>query len=103
APGAAITHGVMKRPPIWLLVAMTSCGPFALNVFVPSIPGLVAYFGSDLATVQLALSLYFIAFACTQLVFGPLSDRLGRRPVLLAGLALYSAGSLACTLAPSVE
>jgi DHA1 family bicyclomycin/chloramphenicol resistance-like MFS transporter len=93
----------VKRPPIWLLVGMASIGPLALNVFVPSIPGLVGYFASDLATVQLALSLYFIAIAAGQLVYGPLSDRFGRRPVLLWGLGIFAVASLACALAPSIE
>jgi len=91
------------RPPVWLLVGMAAIGSFALNVFVPSIPGLVAYFASDFATVQLALSLYFVAIAAGQLVYGPLSDRYGRRPVLLAGVAIYVAASAACALAPSIE
>jgi DHA1 family bicyclomycin/chloramphenicol resistance-like MFS transporter len=93
----------VRRPPVWLLVGMAAIGAFAVNVFVPSIPGLVAYFRSDLATVQLALTLYFIAIAAGQLVYGPLSDRYGRRPVLLGGLAIYVAASIGCALAPTIE
>jgi DHA1 family bicyclomycin/chloramphenicol resistance-like MFS transporter len=93
----------MKRPPVWLLVGMAAIGSFALSVFVPAIPGLASYFGSDLATVQLALSLYFIAIAAGQLIYGPLSDRFGRRPVLLWGLGIYTASSLLCAAAPSLE
>jgi MFS transporter, DHA1 family, multidrug resistance protein len=93
----------VKRPPVWLLVAVTATGSLALNIFVPSVPGLVAYFQSDLATVQLALSLYLVGVATGQLAYGPLSDQYGRRPVLLVGLAIYVLGGLACALAPTVH
>lgn len=93
----------MKRPPVWLLVAVTATGSLALNIFVPSVPGLVAYFETDLATVQLALSLYLVGVAGGQLVYGSLSDRFGRRPVLLIGLVVYVFGGLACALAPAIE
>jgi DHA1 family bicyclomycin/chloramphenicol resistance-like MFS transporter len=92
-----------RRPPVLLLVGMAAIGAFALNVFVPSIPGLAAYFHTDLATIQLALSLYFVVIAAGQLIYGPLSDRFGRRPVLLGGLVIYAAASLACAMAQSVE
>lgn len=93
----------MKRPPVWLLVAVTATGSLALNIFVPSVPGLVAYFQSDLATVQLALSLYLVGVATGQLAYGPLSDQFGRRPVLLVGLGVYVFGGLACALAPTIQ
>ncbi|HYG87365.1 MAG TPA: multidrug effflux MFS transporter [Azospirillum sp.] len=90
------------KPSVILLVAATATGPLALNIFVPSMPGLPAVFGTGHATVQLTLSLYLIGVALGQLLYGPLSDRYGRRPVLLAGLGLYVAASLACALAPSI-
>lgn len=93
----------MTRPPVWFLVAVTATGSLALNLFVPSVPGLVAYFETDLATVQLALSLYLVGVAGGQLVYGSLSDRFGRRPVLLVGLVVYVVGGLACALAPAIE
>jgi DHA1 family bicyclomycin/chloramphenicol resistance-like MFS transporter len=93
----------VRRPPVWLLVAVTATGSLALNIFVPSVPGLVVYFDSDLATVQLALSLYLVGVAVGQLVYGPLSDQFGRRPVLLAGLVIYVLGGLGCALAPTVH
>src|SRR5262249_61205873 len=69
----------------------------------PAIPALARYSARDLATVQLALSLYFIAVAAGQLIYGPLSDRFGRRPVLLWGIGIYTASSLLCAAAPSLE
>ncbi len=91
-----------SKPSVTLLVAATATGPLALNIFVPSMPGLQAAFAASHTTVQLTLSLYLIGVAVGQLLYGPLADRFGRRPVLLAGLGLYVAASLACALAPSI-
>ena len=90
------------KPSVTLLVAATATGPLALNIFVPSMPGVQAAFAASHTTVQLTLSLYLIGVAVGQLLYGPLSDRYGRRPVLLAGLGLYVAASLACALAPGI-
>ena len=90
-------------PPIWILIAATATGPLALNIFVPSMPGLVSTFNTDYATVQLALTLYLISIAFAQLVYGPASDRFGRRPALLVGLAIYAGASALCAFAWSIE
>lgn len=82
---------------------MSALGPLALNIFLPSMPGLAQQFEVEYGTVQLTLTLYLIGLSLAQLVYGPLSDRHGRRPVLLWGLALFLLGSLICTLAPSIE
>jgi len=86
-----------------LLVAMTAIGPMALNILTPAVPGLVATFGTDAASVQLTLSLYLFGLACSQLVMGPLSDRFGRRPVVLAGLTLAAVSSVAALAVTSIE
>lgn len=90
-------------PPIWILVAATATGPLALNIFVPSMPGLVRVFDTDYATIQLTLTLYLVGVAFAQLAYGPLSDRFGRRPALLSGLAIYATASLLCAFAWSIE
>lgn len=90
-------------PPIWILIAATATGPLALNIFVPSMPGLVRVFDTDYATIQLTLTLYLVGVAVAQLAYGPLSDRFGRRPALLTGLAIYAVSSLLCAFAWSVE
>ncbi len=78
-----------------LLIAMSGVGSMSLNILAPAIPGLVAKFATDAGSVQLTISLYIMGLAVAQLVFGPLSDRFGRRPVLLVGLGLATLASTA--------
>jgi DHA1 family bicyclomycin/chloramphenicol resistance-like MFS transporter len=78
-----------------LLICMTAIGPTTLNILVPALPNLAVVLGTDAKTVQLAVSLYLIGLAAAQLLAGPLSDRFGRRPVALGGLALTAVMSLA--------
>jgi MFS transporter, DHA1 family, multidrug resistance protein len=95
-PGAG--DAAAPRPPwrlIGLLICMTAIGPTTLNILVPALPTLAAELGTDAKTVQLAVSLYLIGLATAQLAAGPLSDRFGRRPVALGGLALTALMSLA--------
>ena len=97
-----MSPAAVRPPPIAILIAITAIGPLALNIFLPSLPGLVRVFDTDYGTVQLALTLYLVGIACGQLIYGPLSDRFGRRPVLLAGLGVFVTGSLLAALAPSI-
>jgi DHA1 family bicyclomycin/chloramphenicol resistance-like MFS transporter len=90
-------------PPLWILIVATATGPLALNIFVPSLPGLVEVFGTDYATVQLSVTLYLAAVGVAQLAYGPLSDRFGRRPTLIGGLAIYVVANGLCMLAWSIE
>jgi MFS transporter, DHA1 family, multidrug resistance protein len=92
-----------RRPSLGILIAVTALGPMALNILIPSMPGLTAVFGVDYGTIQLTLTLYLLGLAVAQLFMGPLSDRLGRRPVLLGGIALFLVGSLAAALAQTIE
>ena len=86
-----------------LLAAITALAPFSLQIFLPALPAIQASFAVAPGIVQLALSLSILANAVANLAYGPLSDRFGRRPVLLVGLAAFIAGSLGCALAPSIE
>jgi len=90
------------RPPVWLLVAMIGIGPFTMQVLVPSLPAMGHDLGASTATVQLTVTLYLIAIGLGQLIYGPLSDRFGRRPLLMGGFALYAVASLGAALAPEV-
>ena len=71
-------------------------------LLVPALPKLAASFGRDISIAQMTVSLYMVGIACSQIVMGPLSDRFGRRPVLLAGLSLMVAASIACSLAETL-
>jgi MFS transporter, DHA1 family, multidrug resistance protein len=85
-----------------LLIAMTGVSSLSLNILAPAIPTLVVKFATEPANVQLTISLYLMGLAVAQLVFGPLSDRFGRRPVVLSGLALASVASTAAIFAGSI-
>jgi DHA1 family bicyclomycin/chloramphenicol resistance-like MFS transporter len=85
-----------------LLIAMTGVSSLSLNILVPAIPSMVAKFETDPANVQLTISLYLLGLAVAQLVFGPLSDRFGRRPVVLAGLALATVASTSAIFAAGI-
>jgi DHA1 family bicyclomycin/chloramphenicol resistance-like MFS transporter len=89
-------------PPAWLLVLITGIGPFSLQIIVPAIPGLAATFAVPQAKAQLSLTVYLLGVALGQLLYGPLSDRYGRRPMAIAGLAVFLAASVLGTLAASM-
>ncbi len=91
-----------SRGLLLLLVGVTAAAPVSLQMFMPALPALHRDFAAAPGTVQLTLSLAILANAFATLAYGPLSDRLGRRPVLLAGLALFLAGSLGAWLAPTI-
>src|SRR3954471_7215509 len=110
-------HGVMGRPPgaatdsssiatsklmLLLLVLMTGVAPISLYMLVPALPVLATTFGRDISVAQMTVSLYMVGIACSQIIMGPLSDRFGRRPVLLCGLSLMVAASAACSFAETL-
>lgn len=90
------------RPSLVVLVAISTLQPIALNMIAPATPALARGFQASYATAQLTLTLYLVSVALTQLVVGPLSDRFGRRPCVLVGIAVYLAGSVLGALAPSM-
>jgi DHA1 family bicyclomycin/chloramphenicol resistance-like MFS transporter len=85
-----------------LLIAVTAVSPLALNILAPAMPRLVSTFGAETGTVQLTLSLYLLGMAVSQLVLGALSDRFGRRPVMLAGFVLTVIASFAALAVTSI-
>ncbi|CAM5182628.1 Bcr/CflA family efflux transporter OS=Bosea thiooxidans OX=53254 GN=SAMN05660750_03441 PE=3 SV=1 [Bosea thiooxidans] len=91
------------KPTLTILVAISALQPIALNLLAPATPALTRHFASNYATIQLTLTLFLVAVALTQLVIGPLSDRLGRRPCVNAGVALFVAGSILGAFAPSTH
>jgi len=86
-----------------LLTALVALGPISTDLYLPSLPGLARSFGVGQSDVQLTLSVFLVGLAAAQLIYGPLSDCFGRRPVLLVGLCIYLAASIACMLSPSIQ
>lgn len=86
-----------------LLTALIALGQIATSIYVPSMPSLADAFGTTAEQVALTLTVFLAGFAVSQLVFGPLSDRLGRRPMLLWGVVLFSLASLGCAFSGSIE
>src|SRR6202142_2762489 len=101
-PGAATTSGAPPWIVLLLLVAMTGVAPISLYMLVPALPMLATTFGHAISVGQMTVSLYMVGIACSQIITGPLSDRFGRRPVLLAGLGLMVLASAACLFAETL-
>lgn len=94
----------LSTPPhIITLVLVAGIGALNMNAFLPSLPAMAAWFGTDYAVMQLAISAYLAMTAILQLIVGPLSDRFGRRPVLIGALAIFVAATTAAALAPTIE
>jgi DHA1 family bicyclomycin/chloramphenicol resistance-like MFS transporter len=87
-----------------LVLGLLSCiGPFAIDMYLPAMPEIGADLGTSIQAMQGTIIAYFIAFGLAQLIYGPWADRSGRKPPLYAGIAVFMAGSVACTIAPTVE
>ncbi|OFX13017.1 MAG: Bcr/CflA family drug resistance efflux transporter [Alphaproteobacteria bacterium RIFOXYD12_FULL_60_8] len=86
-----------------LLTSLVAFGPMSTDMYLPSLPDLTTIFQTSVARVQLSLSFFVGGFALSQLFYGPLSDRFGRRPVLLGGLTLYCLATAGCLWAASIE
>jgi DHA1 family bicyclomycin/chloramphenicol resistance-like MFS transporter len=92
-----------RRIPVWLLALITFSGTLAMHIFVPALPAAAADLDAAIGEMQLTVSLYIFGLAVGQLVYGPLADRYGRRPVLMAGLVLYTLAGLAALVSPGVH
>jgi DHA1 family bicyclomycin/chloramphenicol resistance-like MFS transporter len=85
-----------------LVAAITALGALTMSMYTPSMPAIADALGAAPGMVQATLSVYLVGFAVGQLFYGPLSDRFGRRPVLMLGLVIFIAGSAACGLAEGI-
>ncbi|WP_242006088.1 multidrug effflux MFS transporter [Acetobacter estunensis] len=92
----------MKTPPLWLLALITLSGTLAMHIFVPALPAAAQEMDTSPATMQAAISLYITGLAVGQLIYGPFSDRFGRKPVLTVGLSLYTLAGFLAAFAPTV-
>ncbi|CTQ51336.1 multidrug effflux MFS transporter [Jannaschia donghaensis] len=93
-----------RTPPhILTLVALVGTSTLAMNVFLPSLPAMAEYFAADYGLIQLSVGLYLGVNAVLQLFVGPISDRYGRRPVILTGIALFLLATVGCLMATTVE
>lgn len=101
-PGHSSTRAVPKVP-LWLLALFTFSGTLAMHIFVPALPFAAESLGASVAEMQLTASLYIAGLAVGQLVYGPLSDHFGRRPILMVGLALYTVAGAAASFAPDAH
>lgn len=88
---------------VFLLGALSALSPLGIDMSLPAFAALAADFGESPARAALTLSAYMAGYSLAQLLFGPLSDRFGRRPVMLIGSAIFTLGGLAGTLAPSMS
>jgi MFS transporter, DHA1 family, multidrug resistance protein len=86
-----------------LLTALVAFGPISTDLYLASLPDMARDFHVGIEQAQLTLSVFLAGFAATMLIYGPLSDRFGRRPIILGGVLIYLAGSVACTFAPTMD
>ncbi|MDA1072617.1 MAG: Bcr/CflA family multidrug efflux MFS transporter [Proteobacteria bacterium] len=105
-PRATVTHvpaGPRRVELVVILGALTAFAPLSIDMYLPAFPTLARELATDAATVQLSLAAFFLAFGGGQVLFGPISDRFGRRAPLFGSLALYIAASIGCALAPDID
>lgn len=86
-----------------ILGTLTAIGPLSIDMYLPALPAITREFATSAAATQRTLSIYFIGLAIGQALYGPLTDRFGRKRPLLVGSAIYLFASLACALAGSIE
>jgi MFS transporter, DHA1 family, multidrug resistance protein len=88
---------------VLVLSLLLGLQPIATDLYLPALPALTSGFGAPMSQAQLTLTALLLCFGLSQLVWGPLSDRHGRRPVLLVGMSAFVAASIGSTFAPSME
>ena len=96
----------MLRPDTFALTALlallTAMGPLSVDMYLASLPAIERALSATTAQVQLTISIYLVGFALAQVIYGPLCDRYGRRPVLLAALGIFTVATLLCAAAPTI-
>ncbi|WP_371153883.1 multidrug effflux MFS transporter [Jannaschia sp. 2305UL9-9] len=85
-----------------ILGLLSAVGPFAIDMYLPAMPTIAADLGTTVAGAQATLTVFFVSFGLAQLIYGPWADAAGRKPPLMAGLALYLLASIGATFAPDI-
>ena len=86
-----------------VLGLLTAIGPFAIDMYLPALPSIGASLGADTDAVLMSLTAFFVSFGLSQIVYGPISDMVGRKPPLYFGIALFAAASIGCALATDID
>jgi MFS family permease len=86
-----------------VLGLLSAIGPFAIDMYLPALPTIAADLEASVAATQMSLMAFFAAFGLFQVVYGPVSDIVGRKAPIYFGLVLFVAGSVGCALAPTIE
>ncbi len=97
------TSSTGAKPSLAVLMAISSVSPLAMQIYLPSLAGMMLVFSATAGEIQLSMSAFFIAVAVFQLIWGPLSDQFGRRPVIILGSVLFVIGTVFCLFAQSIE
>lgn len=90
-------------PIVLVLGLLSGLTPLAIDAYLPSIPTISKALNTDISLIQMTLSMYLVVFAFLQILFGPISDAIGRRKVVVGGLGIFAVGSFVCALAQSYE
>ena len=88
-------------PHVSTLILLAGISAMAMNIFLPSLPGMAAHFAVDYGVMQLSVATYLAMSAVLQILIGPISDKYGRRPVILGGVVLFCLATIGCLLAPN--
>ena len=91
------------NPSIFILVLMVSLGPFGDTIYAPMLPELKKILATDYSHVQLTITSYLVGYSLSQILYGPLSDRFGRKPLILIGSAFFILSSIICILSPNID
>lgn len=90
-------------PHLGTLILIAGLAALSMNIFLPSLAGMAEYFDTDYRLIQLSVALYLAVNAVLQMIIGPISDRFGRRPVILWGLVIFCIATVGCIFSPNVE